>query len=97
MAPLIILYENQSANPMLNRSIQPLRVNRTRRKNFVDYFEVIWAKMNCRHDVDLSDLGEYVTLEALDTFEKIFPELVLNFRSQIEAKKNTRSKTIKNI
>lgn len=48
--------------------------------------------MSSSIDEDLSELTEYITLENPEVFEKHYSSLVTEFKSQIEAKKATRSK-----
>ena len=84
-------YENEHVENMSERLLRPLRVNKTRRQAFTEYYEVVWRKLN--NNEDLSELTEYVTLEKPDTFEKVYPRLVDEYRAQIEAKKTSRSKS----
>ena len=50
--------------------------------------------MSSSIDEDLSEMTEYITLENPEVFEKHYASLVTEFKSQIEAKKATRSKVL---
>ena len=84
LIPLIIQYENENGI----RILEPIKVNRTRRKAFNDYFEVSWKKLT---NEDLSDLKEYVTLEKVEIFGSRYPKLVEEFKISVEIK-NASSK-----
>lgn len=88
---LIIQYEYSL--PKEKATIQAIRINKVKRRAYVEYFEVIWSKMKANDsDRDLSDLSEYVTLEKMDLFEKRYPDLVKEYNNKIESKKASRSK-----
>ena len=90
---LIIDFENSYAKVNgSDRLVKPKEIRRTRRRAFVECYEVVWSKLDSELDTDLSDLTEYVTLEPTGTFAKHFPDLVDKFNAQIEQKKTARSK-----
>ena len=94
--PLIILFEYKS----LHRSIKPICIERIRKKDFIEYYEVKWYKMsdhNVYGDKDYSELDEYITLERLDTFEKYYPDLVNNFKEKLANKIKKRMRRAFNI
>ena len=91
LIPLIIQYEHNNSE---KRSIEPLEINKTRRKDAIEYYEVIWSKMNSNQDSDLSNLTEYTTLERIDLFKEKFPNLAQTYQTKIDEKKNSRSKII---
>ena len=90
LVPLIISYEYNNKK-VQDKDIKPIRINKTKRKDFNAYYEVVWSKMNSSIDTDLSELIEYTTLEGPELFEKHYSSLVTEFNSKIEAKKATRS------
>nr|QNH68101.1 Flap endonuclease GEN1 [Brachionus koreanus] len=85
--PLIVMYEHSIGNCS---SLKPLRINKKKRRAFVEYYEVIWAKMDHLEDKDLSDLKEYVTYEKMNFLEKMYPSLVFDFNQENDAKKVKR-------
>ncbi|CAF0752125.1 unnamed protein product [Brachionus calyciflorus] len=87
--PLIIMYEYMDRSKI---SLRPIKINKKRKKSFIEYYEVIWSKMDQSIDRDLSDLKEYVTLEKMELFEKFHKDLVEEFNREIEGKKTKRSK-----
>lgn len=86
--PLIVLYEHSTDN---NLSVKPLKISKKKRRAFIEYYEVVWAKMDHPEDKDLSELNQYVTFESISLFEKLYPKLVGDFNQEIDEKKNTRS------
>ena len=72
----------------------PLSISKVRKKAFIEYYEVIWSKMetkNSWNDEDMSDLKQYTTLEKPDKFEMYYPELVEEFKKNLPEKKQPKS------
>lgn len=85
VVPLIIKYEYQSKI----KSIQPICIEKTRKKAFKEYYQVKWKtidELNKWNDSDISDLTEYVTLEKPEIFEKYYPQLCYAFKEDQESK-----------
>ena len=78
---------------MSRRTNVAIKINKTRRRAFNEYYEVNWRKLNSKDgsDQDLSELNEYVTLERFDVIEANFPNLLKEYQDMIEAKKSFRS------
>ena len=91
--PLIVQYENENCKNLSERIIKPIKINKTRRRDFHEFYEVIWKKLFTKDesDKDLSELNEYVTLERPDILEACFPNLIAEYQEMIEAKKSLRS------
>lgn len=91
--PLIVQYENENCKHLSERVIKPIKINKTRRKDFNEYYEVAWKKLSSEDnsDSDLSQLTEYFTLERFDVLEACFPKLIKEYQDMIEAKKAFRS------
>jgi len=91
--PLIVQYEHENCKNANERIIKPIKINKTRRRAFNEYYEVNWRKLNSKDgsDQDLSELNEYVTLERFDVIEANFPNLLKEYQDMIEAKKSFRS------
>lgn len=88
VVPLIILHEHTIDK---FRSVKPLRINRKKRRAFIEYYEVVWSKMDHLEDKDLSDLNEYVTHEKMDLFAMLYPNLIFDFNQENDAKQTKRS------
>lgn len=86
--PLIVMYEHSTDN---DRSVTPIKISKKKRRAYIEYYEVVWAKMVHPNDKDLSQLNQYITLENINLFEKLYPKLVNDFNHEINLKKNTRS------
>ena len=91
--PLIVQYEHENCKNANERIIKPIKINKTRRRAFNEYYEVNWRKLNSKDgsDQDLSELIEYVTLERFEIIEANFPNLIKEYQDMIEAKKSFRS------
>lgn len=91
LVPLIIEYEHLNSDRE-KRSIIPIEIVKTRRKEAIEYYEVKWSKLKSKIDSDLSGLNEYTTLQRIDLFSEKFPELTKDYQAKIDEKKATRSK-----
>lgn len=87
--PLIVDYEMNIDEH--ERVLRPKSIVKTRRSASVEYYQVVWHRMDSSIDCDLSSLDEYVTIEEKARFGQIYPNLVDTFNMEIESKKASRS------
>ena len=91
VVPLIIKYEHMASIDKSKRDLQPERINRSKRRDFREFYEVVWFKMKSNLDRDLSELTEYVTLESKECFEQTYPSIISQYENSIANKKKCKS------
>jgi hypothetical protein len=85
VVPLIIQNEYKTKI----KSIKPIGIEKMRKKEFKEYYQVKWKQMdelNKWNDSDISDLTEYLTLEKPEIFDKYYPQLSNEFKEAKELK-----------